>query len=153
MRVEEEISGEDTSHPTPDFNVFIGSETGMVKGVSINPKMSLSKNFLNMHHLERKDEITAMAWGDEEDEDEILLGLRGHVVRAFRPEDKTFSTIKEFDVCCGKVVGVARANGALVTACESGVIQIWKEPKEKINTIYYELESRGKLRANNLFWR
>ena len=145
---DEETIGEDISHPTPDFNVFIGSETGMVKGVSINPKMSLSKNFLNMHNLERKDEITAMAWGDE-DEDEMLLGLRGHVVRAFLPEDKTVSTIKEFDVCCGKIVGVARANDALVTACESGVIQIWKDPKEKINTIDYELENKGKLKANN----
>ena len=145
MTTEEDIIIDEVPNP-PDFNVFVGSETGLLKGVSINPKMSLSKNFLNMQNLERKHEITAMAWGDS-DETELLLGTRGHIIRTF--EDKKFTSTWEFDVDCGKVIGIARADDALVTACESGVIQVWKDPKEKVNTIDYELKCSGKLKSDN----
>ena len=59
---------------SPDFNIFVGAETGLLKGVSINPKLNLAKNFSNMHSLERKHEITAMSWGNDEEQNEILLG-------------------------------------------------------------------------------
>ena len=148
MTTEEEIVDENTSNKIPDFNVIVGSETGLLKGVSINPKMCLAKNFLNMQHLERKHEITAMAWGNE-DETEVLLGLRGHIIRSFNPDDKIFSSTIDFDKDCGKVVGIARCNDALVTACESGVIRVWSDPNEKVNTIDFELGCSGKLKSDN----
>ena len=148
MTTEEIVTIDDDEPKVPDFNVFVGSETGLLKGISVNPKMSLSKNFLNMQHLERKHEITAMAWGDE-DESEILLGLRGNIVRSFHPEDKLFASTMESDANCGKIVGIARAEDAIVTACESGVVKVWRNSKSTVNVIDYDLSCSGKLKAGD----
>ena len=133
---------------SPDFNIFVGAETGLLKGVSINPKLNLAKNFSNMHSLERKHEITAMSWGNDEEQSEILLGLRGQIVRTFDSEDKSFTSNHEVKIS-GKIVGIARANDALVVASESGAVQIWSDPREDLNTIDYELNQTSKLKSGN----
>jgi len=132
----------------PDFNIFVGAETGLLKGVSVNPKLNLAKNFSNMHSLERKHEITAMSWGNDEEQNEILLGLRGQIVRTFDSEDKSFTSNHEVKIS-GKIVGIARANDALVVASDSGAVQIWSDPREDFNTIDYELNQTAKLKADN----
>jgi len=133
----------------PDFNIYVGAETGILKGVSINAKMNIAKNFSNMHNLERKHEITAIAWGDRESQSEIILGLRGQIVRTFNPEDKTFTSSIEADgIGMGRIVGVARADDSLVVAGESGTVQVWRDPKVKFSTIDFELSCSGKLKAN-----
>ena len=66
---------EEETKVSPDFNIFVGAETGLLKGVCIDPKLNLAKNFSNMHSLERKHEITAMSWGNDEEQNEILLGI------------------------------------------------------------------------------
>ena len=119
------IDNEEPKKVSPDFNIFIGAETGLLKGVSINPKLNLSKNFSNMHNLERKHEITAMSWGNDE-QTEILLGLRGQVVRTFDSEDKSFTSHQEVKNVNGKIVGIARVSDALVVASDSGSVQVRK---------------------------
>ncbi len=133
----------------PDFNIFVGAETGVLKGVSINAKMYLTKNFANLHNLERQHEITAMAWGDEEDQSEILLGLRNQIVKVFDPADKSYSSNIEHCGGSGKLVGVAKVDDNIVTATESGLVQVWREPKLKFDTIDYELCQSGKLKKDN----
>jgi hypothetical protein len=36
-----------------DFNVFVGAETGILKGVNVNRKMCISKNFHNLKSLQK----------------------------------------------------------------------------------------------------
>lgn len=144
----EEIVLDDEVKPPTDFNIFVGAETGLLKGVCLNPKMNLAKNFSNMHTLERKHEITAMAWGNEE-QAEVLLGLKGRIVRTFDPEDKSFTSSHEMTDASGKIVGIARAQDALVVASETGVVQVWRDPKDSFNTIDFELSCSGKLKANS----
>jgi hypothetical protein len=36
-----------------DFNVFVGTETGILKGVNVNRKMCISKNFHNLKSLQK----------------------------------------------------------------------------------------------------
>ena len=117
------IDNEEPKKVSPDFNIFIGAETGLLKGVSINPKLNLSKNFSNMHHLKRKHEITAMSWGNDE-QTEILLGLRGQVVRTFDSEDKSFTSHQEVTNATGKIVGIARVSDSLIVASNSGSVQV-----------------------------
>ncbi len=65
-----------------DFNVFVGAESGLLKGVSISSKANLAKNFVSSKKAEssRKDEeITCMCWGNEDKE--ILVGLRNRTVK------------------------------------------------------------------------
>ena len=131
-----------------DFNVFVGAETGLLKGVSINPKMNIAKNFSNMHSLERKHEITAMAWGNDE-QNEILLGLRSGSVRTFDLEDKSFTSNFETQETPVRLVGIGRFDDCLVTASDQGVVQVWRDPKESFNSIDLELSHSGKLKADN----
>lgn len=141
----EVINLEEEEAKVPDFNVYVGAETGILKGVSINLKMNLAKNFTNMHSLERQHEITAMSWGSD-DQSEIILGLRGQVVRTFNPEDKSFTSNMEVPGGSGRLVGVCRANDNLVTACESGLVQVWDTDRIKFDTIDYDLGCSGKLK-------
>ena len=51
-----------------DFNVFVGAETGILKGVNVNQKATISKNFHNLANLQKDFEITCMSFGESENE-------------------------------------------------------------------------------------
>lgn len=143
------LDDDEVKTPAPDFNIFVGAETGLLKGVCINPKSNICKNFSNMHSLERKHEITAMAWGNDE-QTEILMGLKGQVVRTFDTEDKTFTSSHGLSINSGgKIVGIERVDETLVVAVESGTVQVWHDPKKEFNTIEHELHCSGKLKTGN----
>ena len=137
-----------------DFNIFVGTETGLLKGVSVNPKSNIAKNFHNLKNgLSREEEITCMSWGDQ---NEILLGLRNQTVKIFDTSDKCF--VGNIDVSSqgqenfGPLRGVDRVDGAILTAAESGTVTLWRDPAENrlsFNTIDVELNSSGKLKKND----
>ena len=72
-----------------DFNVFVGAETGILKGANINNKASISKNFHNLSNLQKDFEITCLSFG--ESENEILLGLRNQTVKVYDVQFRSFS--------------------------------------------------------------
>ena len=101
-----------------DFNAFVGAETGILKGVNVNNKACISKNFHNLANLERQFEITCMNFG--ESQSEILLGLRNQTVKVYDTQFKSFSQSMETKGGTGPLVGIARNDGTIVTAAESG---------------------------------
>ena len=136
-----------------DFNVFVGAETGLLKGVQANPKANIVKNFHALKKLDREQEITAMAWG-EEGQGEILTGLRNGTVKVFSPAQKEFTA--SVDCASGEdkeglaLRGVARVDGALVTAAHSGDVRVWRsraEDRVAFNTVEQEVNRMGKLRG------
>ena len=64
-----------------DFNVFVGAETGILKGVNVHNKGNIVKNFHNLKSLDKQFEITCTSFGDGEGE--ILMGLRNQSVKVF----------------------------------------------------------------------
>ena len=62
-----------------DFNVFVGAETGILKGVNVHNKGNIAKNFHNFKSLDKEYEITCASFGDGEGE--ILMGLRNQSVK------------------------------------------------------------------------
>ena len=56
-----------------DFNVFVGAETGILKGININNKTNISKNFHNLSNLKKEFKITFLSF--VESQNDILLGL------------------------------------------------------------------------------
>ena len=62
-----------------DFNVFVGAETGILKGVNVHSKGNIVKNFHNLQHLDKQFEITCASFGSGEGE--ILMGLRNQSVK------------------------------------------------------------------------
>ena len=79
-----------------DFNVFVGAETGILKGVNVNQKATISKNFHNLSNLQKDFEITCMSFG--ESENEILLGLRNQTVKVYDVQFRSFSQSLEAKV-------------------------------------------------------
>lgn len=116
---------------TPDFNVFVGAETGILKGINLNQKAVIHKNVHNLKTLDRDYEITAMAWGNQ-DQTEVLIGSRNKTVQVFDTEDKAFVSSRQINAGDGPIVSLARWNGITLTAVKSGQVTIWKnnEPVE-----------------------
>lgn len=110
--------------PVEDFNVFVGAETGILKGINLNQDAVIHKNVHNLKSLDRQHEITAMAWGNQ-NQTEILIGLRNKIVQVFDTEDKAFVSSRQINTGEGPIVSLARWNGITVTALKSGQVTIW----------------------------
>ncbi|KAK4026026.1 hypothetical protein OUZ56_015052 [Daphnia magna] len=110
---------------TQDFNVYVGAETGLFKGVSFNDHQTITKNLNSLQSLDRQQEITCMAWGNDE-ESEILMGLRSQKVKIYDTEFKGFSGCVETPFGKGPLRGVGKFNDSIITASESGDVKLWK---------------------------
>ena len=78
-------------------------------GVNFNNQQTIAKNLNSLQSLDRQQEITCMAWGNEE-ESEILLGLRGQKVKIYDSEFKGFSGCVETPFGKGPLRGVGKFN-------------------------------------------
>jgi len=116
---------------TVDFNVFVGSETGILKGCNLNPKAVIHKNFHKVKALERGHEISCMAWGDE-DQNEIIMGLRNQTVKFFDTEAKAFVSSRECLAGEGPIISLGRRDGVLMTAVKSGEVTLWRGEGENV---------------------
>ena len=139
-----------TGEEEKDFNVFVGAETGILKGVNINPKLNICKNIHNLKALSKDLEITCMSYG--ENEDEILMGLRNQTVKIYEPKFKAFAGSMDTKAGSGPLVGIARFDGAILTAAESGTVKFWRyRDKEafSFDPIDTEVYNSGKLKNTN----
>ncbi|XP_018584348.1 WD repeat-containing protein 74 [Scleropages formosus] len=106
-------------------SVWVGSETGILKGVSLAKKQAF--NFCEMSHLSREQEVCVLCWGDVH-ETEVLLGCANGEVKTFSTEKGVFTETRlcgQIDE--GKFTGLAVVDSALVTSVESGLVKVWKE--------------------------
>ncbi|XP_028275599.1 WD repeat-containing protein 74-like [Parambassis ranga] len=107
-------------------SVWLGSETGILKGVSLSRKQAF--NFCNTSHLSRDQEVRALCWGDPA-ESELLVGSVDGTVKTFSVEKGAFTEARR----CGEpsegcFTGLAALNGSsLITCVECGTVRVWKE--------------------------
>jgi hypothetical protein len=45
-----------------DFNVFVGAETGILKGINVNRKTNICKNFHNIKSLDKVTQPNPLVW-------------------------------------------------------------------------------------------
>ncbi|KAL3832329.1 hypothetical protein ACJMK2_023982 [Sinanodonta woodiana] len=105
------------------YNVFVGSETGLLKGINI-----VKSYWDNLNSLEKADaekEICAMCWNNE-NESEVCVGLKNHEIMIYYNQNKTFSEVYKFQGGEGKLKSIAKLNENFITAVESGVVRVWK---------------------------
>uniref|UniRef100_A0A8D0A3W2 WD repeat-containing protein 74 n=1 Tax=Sander lucioperca TaxID=283035 RepID=A0A8D0A3W2_SANLU len=107
-------------------SVWLGSETGILKGVSLARKQAF--NFCNTSHLSRDQEVRALCWGDPA-ESELLVGSVDGTVKTFSVEKGAFTETRRCgDPADGCFVGLASLSGsALVTCAECGTLRVWRE--------------------------
>lgn len=117
-----------------DFNVFVGGKSGIFKGVRVKEKSCVMKNIQNLVSITDNHEVTCMSWGDA-DEKEILLacGSKGvRSVKTYDTENHTFRTSFICDVGEGNITGIARLNGNIITAVQSGHVKLWRHKEDCI---------------------
>ncbi|XP_048854051.1 WD repeat-containing protein 74 [Brienomyrus brachyistius] len=106
-------------------SVWVGSETGILKGVSLAKKQAF--NFCEMNCLSRDQEVCVLCWGDAQ-ETEVLVGCSNGEVKTFSTEKGLFTETRQCGQSDeGKFTGLAVADSALVTSVESGLVKVWKE--------------------------
>ncbi|GAA6229202.1 WD repeat-containing protein 74 [Lates japonicus] len=107
-------------------SVWLGSETGILKGVSVSRKQAF--NFCNTSHLSRDQEVRALCWADPA-ESELLVGSVDGTVKTFSTEKGAFTEARRCgDPADGCFTGLAALGGsALITCGESGTVRVWRE--------------------------
>uniref|UniRef100_A0A1A7WS28 WD repeat-containing protein 74 n=1 Tax=Iconisemion striatum TaxID=60296 RepID=A0A1A7WS28_9TELE len=109
-------------------SVWLGSETGILKGVSLSHKQAF--NFCNTRQLSRDQEIRAMCWGDPT-ETELLLGTVDGTVRTFSTEKGIFTEARRCgdpeEGCFSGLAVLSGSGSALLTCVDSGKLRVWKE--------------------------
>ncbi|XP_019729872.1 WD repeat-containing protein 74 [Hippocampus comes] len=107
--------------------VWLGSETGILKGVSVSRKQAF--NFCNSSQLSRQHEVRTLCWADAA-ESELLVAAVDGTVKTFSVEKGAFTDTRSCgDPAEGCFVGMAVLdNGAAqVTCAESGLLRVWRD--------------------------
>ncbi|XP_053544839.1 WD repeat-containing protein 74 [Bombina bombina] len=105
-------------------HVWVGTETGILKGINLHKKQAL--NYTEVNSINRGQEVNAMCWGDPQ-ESEILLGCRDGKVRVFSTEKSKFIEIHECEEAEAVFRGLAVLDNSFITCAESGLLKVWKE--------------------------
>nr|XP_020653033.1 WD repeat-containing protein 74 [Pogona vitticeps] len=111
--------------PAHSSHVWVGSETGILKGINLQKKQAT--NFkLGDVTLSRREAVTAMCWGDAF-ESEIFVGCLDGSVRLFSTEKGKFTESRDCHGGEGPFCGLAMLNGSLVTCVASGLLKVWQD--------------------------
>ncbi|XP_066575077.1 WD repeat-containing protein 74 isoform X2 [Amia ocellicauda] len=109
-------------------SVWVGSETGILKGVSLSKKQAF--NFSEASTLSRDQEVCVLSWGDPL-ETEVLLGCVSGEVRTFSTEKGRYIEHRQCsEPGLGRFIGLAVYDSSLVTCVESGLLKVWPEGSE-----------------------
>ncbi|XP_071800312.1 WD repeat-containing protein 74-like [Asterias amurensis] len=125
-------------------NVWLGSETGILKGVNVGKKTAT--NYSDLKTLDKEQEISAMYWATEE-EQMLLTGLRNGTVKTFDLEKGEFTETRDCSGGEGVFRGLATWDDSLITCVESGLLKVWKEDTEEQTEINVGANIR-KMRQN-----
>ncbi|XP_026195263.1 WD repeat-containing protein 74 [Anabas testudineus] len=111
-------------------SVWLGSETGILKGVSLSRKQAF--NFCNSSHLSRDQEVRALCWGDPA-ESELLVGSVDGTVKTFSTEKGAFTETRRCgEPADGCFTGLAAlSDSVLVTCGECGKLRVWREDRSE----------------------
>lgn len=113
------------AHQSQLCSVWVGSETGILKGVSLSKKHAF--NFCDMSSISREHGICTLTWGDEH-ESEVLVGCVNGTVKTFSTEKGTFTDSRVCgDFSQGQFTGIAVTPSSLITCVESGLLSVWTE--------------------------
>uniref|UniRef100_A0A8C6XGG8 WD repeat-containing protein 74 n=1 Tax=Naja naja TaxID=35670 RepID=A0A8C6XGG8_NAJNA len=111
--------------PARGSHVWVGSETGILKGINLQKKQATNYR-MGETTLSRREAVTAMCWGDSY-ESEIFVGCFDGSVRLFSTEKGKFIESRECQGGEGPFCGLAVLDGSLITCVESGLMKIWRD--------------------------
>uniref|UniRef100_A0A131Z2Y1 Ribosome biogenesis protein NSA1 n=1 Tax=Rhipicephalus appendiculatus TaxID=34631 RepID=A0A131Z2Y1_RHIAP len=106
----------------PRYHVFVGAETGLLKGV--NTEKRTFANLNSLQEVSKSNEITCLRWKDDS-ESEIYAGIRSQTVKTFCPNSGICKDVFEVKGGEGPIKGLGVVNSNLVTCVSSGLLRVW----------------------------
>ncbi|XP_053908496.1 WD repeat-containing protein 74 isoform X1 [Cuculus canorus] len=117
------------------YHVWVGAETGALKGVNLRKKQATNFGVLN-----RGGGVCALCWGGP-DQSELLVASLDRSVKLFSTEKGKFTDSWQCPGGDGPFCGIATHDSAIITCVESGLIRVWRQD----GTEPLELEAGGGL--------
>ncbi|XP_049785222.1 WD repeat-containing protein 74 [Schistocerca cancellata] len=121
-----------------DSNIFAGCLLGTFKGLQFHGDESewkvFAKNLQKVGSLQKDNGITHLSWGDD-DEVDILIGLKNKTVKTYDTDYKAFTSSVNVEYGEGQICGLSKYDRCLLTAVESGHIRVWRF-KEKEGDVF-----------------
>ncbi|XP_064359338.1 WD repeat-containing protein 74 [Dromaius novaehollandiae] len=105
-------------------HVWVGAETGALKGVNLQRKQAT--NYTSAGSLSRAQGVCTLCWGDVA-ESEVLVGCLDRAVKLFSTEKGKFTATRLCPGGQGPFCGLAVHGSALITCVESGLLKVWRE--------------------------
>nr|KAF6468664.1 WD repeat domain 74 [Rousettus aegyptiacus] len=105
-------------------HVWVGTETGILKGVNLQRKQAA--NFTAAGQPRREEAVSALCWGAG-GETQILVGCADSTVRHFSTEDGRFQGQRHCPGGEGTFRGLAQVDGTLITCVDSGILRVWRD--------------------------
>lgn len=113
-------------------NVFVGSETGLLKGINIGKGTWRNLNKIEIPN--KANEITCMCWNDQS-ECSYSVGLKSQHVANFDVESQTLSDFIWQDGASGaQLKCIAKNEDSLIAAYDSGLVCV-KPTDDSVNEI------------------
>ncbi|XP_015272313.1 PREDICTED: WD repeat-containing protein 74 [Gekko japonicus] len=111
--------------PARGNHVWVGSETGILKGINLQKKQATNYKFGDAV-LSRHEAVTTMCWGDPY-ESEIYVGCLDGSVKLFSTEKGKFTESRDCREGEGPFCGLAVLDGSLITCVQSGLLKVWRD--------------------------
>uniref|UniRef100_A0A0A9WUP3 WD repeat-containing protein 74 n=1 Tax=Lygus hesperus TaxID=30085 RepID=A0A0A9WUP3_LYGHE len=111
------------------FNAFVGTASGLFKAINLTDKEeTLVVNVEGVKGGTNRNPVTSVTWGTGDDNiPQIVIGYANQSIKIFSPPSAKFIKTEEKKCGDGSLVSVAKHQGTLITAVDSGVVKIWKE--------------------------
>ncbi|KAL6261201.1 hypothetical protein P5V15_008726 [Pogonomyrmex californicus] len=108
-------------------DIFVGGKLGVFKGIKIGRKKDVVKNIQNLATLTENDQVTTIAWGDD-DEREVMTacGVKGERrIKIYDAESLVLTHSFPCDAGKGEINGISRYDKSVLTAVKSGEVSLW----------------------------
>ncbi|KAK2187581.1 hypothetical protein NP493_161g02032 [Ridgeia piscesae] len=103
-------------------NIFVGAETGLLKGVNV-----AKKTWRNLNEVEaasREREIVSLCWADSQ-QTQVCMGLRDRTVQVYDTQKSQFTESHSFLGGEGVFKGLYRQDNVFISCTESGLLSVW----------------------------
>ncbi|CAF0810677.1 unnamed protein product [Brachionus calyciflorus] len=109
------------------YNIFVGTDNGLLKG--INSKAKTFNNLNSMENLNKEKEIVQMSWFDSSTQDNVYFATKDqHIVKYNTLKDINcpFTDLGHFDCGLGELKGLEIiSQNKLVTCVDKGLMKLW----------------------------
>ncbi|CAL1571304.1 unnamed protein product [Knipowitschia caucasica] len=130
------------------MDVWVGSETGLLKGVSVQRKQAVNFSLSSSGRLSRDQEVRCLCWYGPV-EAQILVGAVDGIVRTFDVDKGAVtSTQRCGEPADGCFTGLGTLGSSLITCTEKGTVRVWDQEKDQPRTELRAGDQVHRMRVN-----